>query len=449
MRFRQRSSFRSSAVAGLLLLLLIATAGPRAHAAQGRGTSPEVLKLVLHDSIQPISAGYVERGLALAAQRHDAAVLLSLGTPGGLLTSTRQIVSAIERSPVPVIVYVEPTGARAASAGFFILESADVAAMAPGTNTGAAHPIVEGRTMDPVLKKKVEEDALALLRSETEPRHRDSAAATSAVLEAKSYTAEEALQLHLITLIQPSDAALLAALDGQTITRFTGAPVQLHLHAAHVYAVPPSLRERLLTRLTNPNLAVLLLVFGALLIYIEFHAPGTVIPGALGTLCVLLALFALNLLPIAHFAVLLLVAALLLILLEVKFPSHGLLALTGTAALTIGLLTLVDGPPGQRVHPSVAIAVGVGFGSITFLLAALAARARRNKTRLGPTAMLGLVGTVRTALDPAASRWQVQVRGELWQAEAASPELPLQPGQQVRVEAVRGLVLLVHPFAAV
>ncbi len=407
-------------------------------------TPTTVLKLTLHDTIQPVSTGYLRRGLDRARDTHAAAVLISLGTPGGLLDSTREIVSAIDSSPVPVIVYIAPTGSRAGSAGFFILESADIAAMAPGTNAGAAHPIVEGTTMDPVLKQKIENDALAFLRSYTTRRGRDVQAATDAIMQSKSYTDAEALHLKLIDLVAPDDAALLAALNGRVITRFDGTQATLHLAGARIETMQPSVRERLLSRLVDPDIAVLILVLGGLLIYLEFHVPGTVVPGAVGTLLVLLSLFALNLLPIRHAAVLLLIAAFVLIVLEAKIPSHGALALAGIVSLVFGLLLLVDGPiPELRVHLGTALALGAGFGIITFGLAFLAVKARRNKVLLGPQAMIGCTAIVRRPLDPAG---QVEIRGELWQAALVQPHATAPAGARVRVQRVEGLTLLVEPL---
>jgi membrane-bound serine protease (ClpP class) len=407
--------------------------------------SAPVLKLTIHDTIQPISAGYLERGIAEATRRGASAVLVSLGTPGGLLDSTRSMVQSIERSPVPVIVYISPTGSRAGSAGFFLLEAADVAAMAPGTNAGAAHPILEGRQLDPVLKEKIENDATAFLRSYIQRRGRNLEAAEDAVRNSKAYSDEEALKLHLIDLTATDDTQLLRALDGRQIRRFDGTTQTLHLAGSSIVLLEPSLRERLLGRLANPDLAVLVFVLGALLIYLEFNVPGTIVPGSLGTLLVLLALFGLNLLPIHHTAVFLLLAALALIVLEAKFPSHGALALGGTLSLVFGLATLVDGPiPEQRVHTSTAIAAGLGFGAISFGLAWIALRARRNKILTGPQAMVGGVAVVRTPLAPVG---QVEIRGELWQArllDSTSSSFPA-PGDSVHVRAVEGLVLLVEP----
>lgn len=405
--------------------------------------APLVLKLSIHDTIQPITAEYLKRGLDQAAAQHAQAILLSLGTPGGLLSSTREMVAAIEGSPVPVIVFIEPAGSRAGSAGFFVLEAADLAAMAPGTNAGAAHPILEGQTMDPVLKQKVENDAAAFLRSYVTVRGRDATAAEDAVRNSKSYSEAEALKLGLIDAVAPDDAALLRQINGRTIRRFHGEGQTMRLENARVEVVLPSMRERLLTRLTSPDLDVLLLVCGALLIYLEFHMPGTVVPGALGTLMVLLALFGLNMLPVQHTAVLLLIAALALMMLEAKFASHGVLAFAGVVCLVFGLATLVNGPlPEMRVHYGVAAGAGIGFGLITLTLAWIALRARRSKRLTGPEAMVGHVGVAMTPLDPVG---QVEVRGEIWSARLASEVEGVPTGTEVKVRAVDGLVLTVVP----
>jgi membrane-bound serine protease (ClpP class) len=402
-----------------------------------------VVKLTIHDTIQPITAEYLHRGLADAAARHADAVLISMGTPGGLLESTREMVADIEASTVPVIIFIEPSGSRAGSAGFFLLESADIAAMAPGTNAGAAHPILEGTTMDPVLKEKIENDAAAFLRSYTTVRGRDSAAAEDAVRNSKSYSESESLKLHLIDLVATDDNALIGALDGRTIKRFHGESQTLHFAHAAIEPLPPSTRERLLTRLTSPDLDVLLLMCGGLLIYLEFNVPGTIVPGALGTLMVLLAIFGLNLLPIQHTAILLLFAALALVVLEAKFSSHGVLGIAGILCLVFGLATLVDGPtPEMRVHFGVAAGAGVGFGLITFVLAYIAFKARQAKRLTGADAMLGHPAVAMTPLAPTG---QVEVRGEIWQATLPPNSAPIAAGTQVTIRAIEGLTLTVAP----
>jgi membrane-bound serine protease (ClpP class) len=411
--------------------------------AQTPAASPQVVILHLDDTIQPVSQQYLERGLAQAAHDHAAALLVDLNTPGGLLTSTRAMVSKILASPVPVIVFVAPSGSRAGSAGFFLLEAADIAAMAPGTNAGASHPVIEGAKLGPIMKQKLENDTTAFLRSFVSRRNRNVDAAQDAVLHSKSYTEREALQLHLIDIIAPNDRALLDSLDGRTVTRFDGATQTLHTRNATLIYSEPSLRERILDRLMDPDLAVLILVIGGLLIYLEFHAPGTIIPGALGTLLVLVAIFSLNLLPISYVAAVLIIAAFILMGLEAKFPSHGILAMAGVVALVFGTLTLVEGPiPQLRVHIATAVACGIAFGGITIFLANVAVRAQRNKVLTGPEALLGVVGL---AQQPIAPRGQILVRGELWQAES---DTPISSGDAVRVRAVRGLTLLVERVPA-
>jgi membrane-bound serine protease (ClpP class) len=432
----------------LITLVVLAGLLPMCASAQRPSSSPLVVKLTIHDTIQPITADYLKRGLDNAASRHAEAVLVSLGTPGGLLSSTREMVAAIEASPVPVIVFIEPAGNRAGSAGFFLLEAADVAAMAPGTNAGAAHPILEGTTMDPVLKQKMENDAAAFLRSYVTVRGRDAASAEDAVRNSKSYSEAEALKLHLIDAVAPDDDALLATLNGRTIKRFNGASQTLNFAHAELVAMPPSTRERLLTRLTSPDLDVLLLLCGGLLIYLEFNVPGTIVPGALGTLMVLLAIFGLNLLPVQHTSVLLLFAALALMVLEAKFASHGVLGMVGVLCLVFGLATLVNGPtPEMRVHFGVAAGAGVGFGLITFGLAWIAFKARRAKRLTGPQAMLDQVAVAITPIAPVGELplGQVEVRGEFWKAALVAGESPVPAGTELIVRSVDGLTLTVAP----
>jgi membrane-bound serine protease (ClpP class) len=424
---------------GIALAAVAALLGAHNAFPQPSTAKPQVVVLQLDDTIQPISEEYLTRGLTFAGVNHAAAVLVELNTPGGLLDTTRSMVGKILASPVPVIVYVAPSGSRAGSAGFFLLEAADIAAMAPGTNAGAAHPVVEGAQIDAVMKQKLENDTTAFLRSYVSRRGRDTTAAQDAVLNSKSYTEHEAEQLHLIDLVAPNSRELLDALDGRTIKRFDGSSVTLHTRDANLLRLEPTVREEILDRLMNPNLAVLILMIGGMLIYLEFNSPGTIIPGALGTLLVLTALFALNMLPVRYTAVMLLIAAFTLLLLEAKFPSHGVLAGAGILALVFGTLTLVEGPiPEIRVHISTAIACGVAFGLITVFLVRIAIRARRNKVITGPEALIGNIGI---AQQPLAPRGQILVHGELWQAESSDPAVA---GEQVRVRSVDGLTLLVE-----
>lgn len=404
-----------------------------------RAAAPQVYVIHLDDTIQPVSQDFLTRGIAEANQHHAAAILIKINTPGGLLDSTRAMVHSILDSAAPVIIYVTPSGSRAASAGFFLLESADVAAMAPGTNTGAAHPVVEGATVGKIMGQKILNDALAFLRSYVAPRGRNVQAAQQAVQQSKSYTPQEALKLHLIDLIAPNTTTLLNDLNGQTITRFNGTKQILHTAGAQLVPITHTFREGILDRLMNPNFAVLILIVGGLLIYLEFHIPGTIVPGALGILMVITALFALNMLPVRATSWLLVIGALVLIFLETQFPSHGILAGAGTILLVIGLLTLVDGPiPQLRVQFATAAATGIAFGLITTVLVRAAWKARKNKTITGPNAMIGAIGIAQESISP---RGQILVRGELWFAESTQP---IPAGAHVRVAGVRGLTLLVN-----
>lgn len=424
----------------LVLLFGLIVLGPCATHIAAQEPASKVVVLHLDDTVQPISADYLKRGMARAADLHAQAVLVEMDTPGGLLDSMRDMVQTILASPVPVIVYVAPAGARAGSAGFFIMEAADVAAMTPGTEAGAAHPVVEMGSVDDTMKQKILNDALAFLRSYASVRGRNLDAAQAAVTNSKSYTADEAQQLHLIDVIAPGESELLNAIDGRTVKRFNGTTQVLHTKGAQLIVVDLNLRESVMDRLMDPNLAVLILLAGALLIYLEFHIPGTIAPGAIGTLMVLLALFSLNLLPVRYTSMGLIVCALILMVLEAKFPSHGVLALGGTAALILGLMTLVAGPiPELRVQFWTALAGGLAFGGITAVLIRLAWRARRNKVAVGPEALVGATGVAQEAVAP---KGQILVHGELWLAESAAP---VAAGETVRVRAVEGLTLQVEP----
>jgi membrane-bound serine protease (ClpP class) len=412
----------------------------QAHAQQPAQAQPLVDKLILHDTIQPVTADEVTRALDRANSDGAQALLIELDTPGGLLDSMRTMVGAILRSRVPVIVFVAPTGSRAGSAGFFLLESADVAAMAPGTEAGAAHVVFEGGKPDDVEMQKVENDAEAFMRSYVTKRGRSADAAQEAEKSSHSYTAEEALNQHLIDLIANNDVDLLQKIDGRTVTRMDGSTSTLHVANARIVTIKSTVRDELLGWLVNPNIALLFLVCGALLIYLEFNSPGTIVPGALGTLMVLLAVFALDLLPIRYTAVLLLVAAIVLLVLEAKVGGHGALATAGILCLTFGTLTLVAAPvPEMGVSPWVAIGVSVAFGAITVFLVRLVVRARARKALIGPDAM---VGSSATAMEALAPQGHVLVEGEIWQAVANAP---VAAGTRLRVVGHEEMLLEVEP----
>ncbi|HEX8712067.1 MAG TPA: nodulation protein NfeD [Terracidiphilus sp.] len=401
---------------------------------------PVVDKFIFDGTVQPVSAGAMKRAIARADSDGARALLIQMDTPGGLVDSMREMVQAILGSKVPVIVYVSPSGARAGSAGFFILESADVAAMAPGTEAGAAHVVFEGVKPDSTEMTKVENDAEAFLRSYVTRRGRNAQAAIEAVKSSHSYTVEEALKADLIDVEATSDQDLLQQLNGRQITRFDGTKVTLAMGGARIQVLSVSIRDELLSWLVNPNVALLFLVVGALLIYLEFNVPGTIVPGALGTLMVLLGIFGLNLLPIRFTAVLLLLAGMGLLILEAKFGGHGALATAGILCLIFGAMTLVAAPiPQMDVNPAVAVALGLGFGVITVFLVRLAVRAQRQKARIGADAM---VGSRAIAMEPLAPAGHVLVEGEIWQAISSAPVAKDAP---LRVVGCQEMILRVEP----
>ena len=404
--------------------------------------SAEILKIVVDDTIQPISEEYIARGIAEAARRNAQAVLIEINTPGGLVDSTRQIIEHITTSPVPVIIYVTPSGSRAASAGFFILESADIAAMAPGTNTGAAHPVVlGGGKVDDVMKEKMENDAAALMRSVASRRGRNVEVAESTVRQSKSFTDQEALSQHLIDYDAASEDELLRQIYGKSFKRFNGETVTMKTARQPISTFNMTLKERILAYLMDPNVAFLLLAIGALALYVEFNHPGAVIPGTVGVVFILVAAFALNLLPTRFAAWILILGAFALFAAEAKFASHGVLTIGGIALLTLGGLLLVDSPiPEMRVHLLTALAVSIPLGLITAFLMTIALKARRNKIVTGEQGLIGETGVVRIALSP---HGKVFVRGELWDAVSSTP---LPTGRMVVVRQVHGLTLQVDPL---
>jgi membrane-bound serine protease (ClpP class) len=410
-------------------------------------SSAEILKIVVNDTIQPITEEYIARAIDEAQRRNDQAILIEINTPGGLVESTRHIIEKITNSQVPVILYVAPTGSRAGSAGIFILEAADVAAMAPGTNAGAAHPVLLfGPTQvkpDDEMKQKIENDAAALMRSVVSRRGRNVEVAESAVRESKSFTEQEALSQHLIDYVASSEEDLFRQMEGKSFKRFNGQEVTLKLSAQPIAPFGMTIKERILNYLMDPNIAFILLAIGALALYAEFNHPGAVVPGTVGVVFILIAAFALNLLPTRFAALGLILAAFALFAAEAKFASHGVLTIGGIALLTLGGLLLVDSPiPEMRVHLLTALAVSIPLGLITAFLMSIALKARRNKMVSGAQGLIGETGIAQTALSP---RGKIFVHGELW--DAVSPS-DLSAGQSVVVRRVDGLLLQVEPLVA-
>jgi membrane-bound serine protease (ClpP class) len=403
--------------------------------------SAEVLKVVVDDTIQPITQEYISRAIDQAQRNNDQAVLIEINTPGGLVDSTRKIIESITSSKVPVIVYVAPSGARAGSAGIFILEAADVAAMAPGSNAGAAHPVnLGGGNVDEVMKEKIENDTAALMRSVVSRRGRNVEVAESAVRQSKSFTDGEALSQHLIEYVASSQEDLFRQMQGKNFKRFNGQDVTLDLVGQPVVPFAMTLKEHILDYLMDPNISFILLAIGALALYAEFNHPGAVVPGTVGIVFILLAVFALNLLPTRFAALGLILAAFGLFAAEAKFVSHGVLTIGGIVLLTLGGLLLVDSPiPEMRVHLLTALVVSVPLGLITAFLMTIAVKARRNKVVSGAQGLIGETGVAQTDLAP---HGKIFVHGELWDAVSSYKVLV---GQFVIVRKVDGLVLQVDP----
>jgi membrane-bound serine protease (ClpP class) len=406
-------------------------------------SSADVLKIVINDAIQSVTAEYIGRALDLAAANHDQAVLIELNTPGGLVESTREIIDKIVASPVPVIVYVTPAGSRAGSAGIFILEAADVAAMAPGTNAGAAHPVTLIGKPDETMMKKIENDTAALMRSVVAKRGRNVELAESAVRESKSFTEQEALDKKLIDYVANSEQDLFRQMSGKSFKRFNGAAARLDLTGQPVRNYQMTLKEQILSYIMDPNITLIILLIGALCLYVEFNHPGAVVPGTIGVIFIVLAAFAMHLLPIRFAALAMILVAFLLFAAEAKFASHGVLTAGGIVLLTLGGLLLVDGPiPEMRVHLVTALAVSIPLGLITAFLMSIAVRARRNKVVTGEQGMIGEIGIAQTTLAPAG---KVFVHGELWDAVST---VPVPAGERIVVRRVDGLTLRVDPVAA-
>ncbi|MGA9184532.1 MAG: nodulation protein NfeD [Candidatus Acidiferrales bacterium] len=420
-----------------------------ASASSASNASANVVEIPIDDEIEPILAGVVVRGIQQANDNHASLILITLNTPGGLDTSMREIIHAILTSHVPVVTYVTPTGARAASAGFFILESADVAAMSPGTETGAASPVfvVGGYPMqvDETMHRKVLNDATAYLRSYVSKRGRNVDVASTAVTDAKAFSDEEALSGNLIELVATSPSDLLAKLNGRTIARFDGSTTQLALAHPNITSVQWTARERFLSRIVQPDVFFVLLILGVLGLYTEFTHPGMFAPGVFGAICLLLALYAMHMLPVSMAGLLLIVCALVLFVLEAKFPTHGVLGVGGVIAMVLGALFLVQSPiTGMGVSLWTALGVAIPFAVIVIVLMRLVMRSMTWKQATGKEELIGEEGDVTEPIDASHPAGMIFVHGELWRATALGGQ-SISRGARVRVRKVSGLTLEVEP----
>ena len=390
--------------------------------------------------INPVSAEYIHDALAFAQTAGAQALVIQLDTPGGLDTSMRLIIKDITASPIPVVVYVSPSGGRAASAGVFITLSAHVAAMAPGTNIGAAHPVaMGGGDMDKTMKEKVENDSVAYIKSIAEQRGRNVAWAEDAVRKSVSVTEKEALALKIIDLVAEDVTSLLDMLDGRKVV-MAGGPVVLKTRGASVREFPMGWRLEALKVLSDPNIAMLLMTIGTIGILAELYNPGAILPGIIGAISLIMAFYSLQSLPINYAGVLLIMLGVVLFILEIKVTSYGLLTLGGIAAMTLGGLLLVKtDAPFMQVSMSFLLPTVVTAAVMLFGMAWLAAKTMR---RAPVTGAEGLVGEIALAKTDVAPRGQVFLHGELWEAIS---EAPIRQGEEAEVKSVKGLTLNVAP----
>jgi len=411
--------FRLSVV--VLLLLLPARAA--------------IIRITVEAPIHPVTSEYIMRSIDKAAEDRASLLIIVLNTPGGLDTAMREIIAKILSSPVPVMTYVGPAGARAASAGFYIGIASDLFVMAPGTNTGAAHPVgisITGQAMDKTMEEKVTHDAASYMKSLAEKRGRNVQAAEDAVRKSLSYTEKEALENGLIDFVAATTEEIVAHFDGRTLRRFDGETAELKLRGEEVIDLPMSARQKFLLTISNPNLAYILLMLGLLGLYFEFAHPGAILPGVLGGISLLLAIFSFQILPINYVALLLILLAIGLFILEVKVQSFGILGVGGVIAMVIGSVMLVDSPV-PELQPSLKIIIPLALGlSLIFLfLLFLVVRAHSRKAYTGKEGLVGEIGTAQTDLSP---EGKVFVHGELWNAEAAAE--PIARGSKVKVTRV-------------
>jgi membrane-bound serine protease (ClpP class) len=451
-------SARISAAAGMVALGLALTVGPRIGAyAPDRATEPPgaanepapVVYLVEVDGIiQPVAAEYIRGAIAEADAAGAAVIVITLRTPGGLVDSTRDINSAILAAKTPVVVFVGPSGSRAASAGFLITMAADVAAMAPGTHIGAAHPVSgDGQKVDEVMAKKMASDVAGYARTIAAQRKRNVELVEKAVTESRTYTDQEALDARppLIDLIASDVPDLLKKLDGRTVNRFDGRSTTLHTANAITRDVRMTWAQRTLSALAHPQIAYLLLMLGTLGLTVELWSPGAILPGVAGGICLLLAFFAFQVLPVSAAGIMLIMFGIILLVAEVKVTSYGVLGVGGIVSLLLGSLMLVDSPlPELQVGLRLVVPVSLAVGGIVFFLVRLAVGAQRGRTVTGDAGMLDETGRALSSFAPGAAG-QVQTHGEIWTATA---NVPIHAGDAVRIVAVKGLVLTVDPEPA-
>ena len=408
--------------------------------------SASIARIDIDSAIDPITAEFIVRSIKRAEAEHAQLLLMQLQTPGGLGSSMEEIIGQMLNSRVPVVVFVAPSGAKAASAGFFILLASDIAAMAPGTNTGAAHPLmaiggfpVDGGAAGKTLTEKITSNATAFLRSIASKRNRNVTEAEKGVVDSKSFTDTEALNAHLIDFVATDDADLFKKLQGYKVRLFSGSEVTLYPQGQQVVDYQMTLREKFLAAVSNPNLALLLGVSGLILLYFEFTHPGFVAPGVIGGIALLLSVLGFSFLPINYVGILLILLAIGLFIAEVKVQGYGVLGFGGIVSMVIGILILVDTPePSMRIGISTAIGAALPFAAIFIFLLVVLFRSWKQKITTGEAGMVGLIGTADNEVYRSG---RVKVRGEYWSACSSAP---IAAGRQVKVIAVENLTLRVE-----
>ncbi len=422
-------------------LLLAATPTPTATPAPTAAASGEVLLLVIDGMINLATADYIRQGIAAAEKDGAAAVVIQLDTPGGMLESTKLIVKDMLGAPVPVLVYVAPSGAGAASAGVFVTMAANIAAMAPGTNIGAAHPVSgQGEDLPGDMREKMENFAASLGRTIAQQRGRNVEWAEKAVRDSVSITEREAVKLKVVDLVAENLDDLLAKVHGRSV-EIQGRKVVLHTSGAPVRRHEMSLRQRLLDLLANPNVAYLLMMAGLLGLYVEFTNPGVVFPGVAGAICLLLAAAVLQVLPINYTGLALIGLGVAMLVAEAFLPSFGVIGVGGLVAFVLGSLLLFDTPDSTvRVDRGLIAGAALTLGTFSFIVAWLVLRTQRRRSSVGAEGMIGELGQVRRVLVPA-RRVKVFVHGEYWDADT---DEPLEVGDTVEVAALQGLQMRVR-----
>jgi len=406
-------------------------------------SSQKVISITIDGTINPVSADFIRNGIEKAKKENAECLLIHLNTPGGLLKSTREIISHMLESPVPVVVYVSPGGAHAGSAGVFITLAAHIAAMAPGTNIGAAHPVTLQEQMDSTMGEKVTNDAAAFIKTIAEKRHRNMVWAERAVRRSYSYTETEALEDSVIDLVAKDEKTLLIAIDGKTVELNSGEKI-LHTQSAGIEQYEMSIWEKLLDILSDPNIAYILMLLGMYGIFFELYNPGAILPGIVGVIALILAFYSMHSLPVNYAGVALIVFALILFILEIKIVSHGMLAIGGIVSLLLGSMMLIKSSSSlEMVNISRVVIISATAVTALFFLTivGLGLRAQQRKVVTGKEGLIGTTAEVMDMLSPAGT---VKVQGELWKAESMAGNIG--KGEKVMIKEMKNLTLYVEPI---